>query len=89
MRGQPRYKLKIVVLLSVVMTALLLGSTLAVSAMLRASLRQQAEESGKNTVAQLQSSVETILAVMNDSLVQMAVDPDLQGFSDRDRKSVV
>lgn len=83
MRGQPRYKLKIVVLLSVVMTALLLGSTLAVSAMLRASLRQQAEESGKNTVAQLQSSVETILAVMNDSLVQMAVDPDLQGFSDR------
>ena len=43
MRGQPRYKLKIVVLLSVVMTAQLLGSTLAVSAMLRASLRRQAE----------------------------------------------
>ncbi|WP_191378904.1 helix-turn-helix domain-containing protein [uncultured Flavonifractor sp.] len=83
MRGKPRYKLKIIVLLSVAMTALLLCSTLAVSAMLHTSLRRQVEENGWNTVAQLRSSTETILTVMNDSLVQMALDPELQSFSDR------
>ena len=34
-------------------------------------------------MAQLRSSTETILTVMNDSLVQMALDPELQSFSDR------
>ena len=40
-------------------------------------------QNGWNTVAQLRSSTETILTVMNDSLVQMALDPELQSFSDR------
>ena len=83
MQERSPYRLKIIVLLSVVMTALVLLSTLAASAALRTSFRKQFEENGRNTLAQLRSSVEIILTTMDDSLVQMAMDSEVQSFADR------
>jgi len=80
---QPKYKLKIIVSLSVLLSVLLLFSIIVISIMLNSLITKQIVENGQNTSAQLQSSVEQILEVMNNSLIQMSLDTDLQSFFDR------
>ncbi|OQB25933.1 MAG: HTH-type transcriptional regulator YesS [Firmicutes bacterium ADurb.Bin182] len=83
MKNQPKFKLRIIVTLSILLAVLLLLSTIVVSFMLKGLITKQIVENGRNTAAQLQSSVEQILEVMNNSLVQISLDTEVQSFSDR------
>lgn len=83
MKNQPKYKLKIIVTLSFLLAILLLCSTILFSFTLKRFVTNQIVENAQNTSAQLQSSVEQILEVMNNSLVQISLDSEVQSFSDR------
>ena len=78
-----RYKKKMMLTLSIFPAVLLLISTIFTSMVIKNTIENQNVAAGKNTLAQLQSSVETIVGMMNNSMVQLALDSSIQSFSDR------
>ena len=77
------YRYKIAFWLSIVLVAFIAASSVVTYFTVQGMLLDEAERSGTNTVTQLQTSLETVFDVLNNTLLQAAMDSDLKTFADQ------
>ena len=83
MRFKQKYKRRIIILLSTILSILIVAGSMIIYFRTAAVMKKQVLETSESTVVQLQTAVETVISVLNESLTQTALDDDLRSFADR------
>lgn len=78
-----KYKHRITILLSTILSILIVAGSVIIYLRTAAIMKKQVLETSESTVVQLQTAVETVISVLNESLTQTALDEDIRSFADR------